>query len=40
MTRCSLPHLQFQVFNIQDTDRISAMQSMFQKTKTLGGEDS
>ncbi|KAI5933336.1 Protein mab-21-like 4 [Manis javanica] len=30
----------FQVFNIQDTDRISAMQSMFQKTKTLGGEDS
>uniref|UniRef100_G1RTN5 Uncharacterized protein n=1 Tax=Nomascus leucogenys TaxID=61853 RepID=G1RTN5_NOMLE len=30
----------FQVFNIQDKDRISAMQSIFQKTRTLGGEES
>ncbi|XP_012611054.2 protein mab-21-like 4 [Microcebus murinus] len=30
----------FQVFNIQDKDRISAMQSIFRKTKTLGGEES
>ncbi|KAL2775363.1 protein mab-21-like 4 isoform 2, partial [Daubentonia madagascariensis] len=30
----------FQVFNIQDKDRISAMQSIFWKTKTLGGEES
>lgn len=29
----------FQVFHIQDKDRISAMQSIFRKTKTLGGED-
>uniref|UniRef100_A0A8C5KB63 Mab-21-like 4 n=1 Tax=Jaculus jaculus TaxID=51337 RepID=A0A8C5KB63_JACJA len=28
----------FQVFNIQDKDRITAMQSIFQKTKTLDGE--
>lgn len=30
----------FQVFHIQDKDRIAAMQSIFRKTKTLGGEDS
>ncbi|XP_008136691.2 protein mab-21-like 4 [Eptesicus fuscus] len=30
----------FQVFHIQDKDRISAMQSIFRKTKSLGGEDS
>ncbi|XP_008051018.1 uncharacterized protein C2orf54 homolog [Carlito syrichta] len=30
----------FQVFNIQDKDRISAMQSIFQKTKTMGSEES
>ncbi|XP_011896950.1 PREDICTED: uncharacterized protein C2orf54 homolog isoform X2 [Cercocebus atys] len=30
----------FQVLNIQDKDRISAMQSIFQKTRTLGGEES
>ncbi|XP_069321475.1 protein mab-21-like 4 [Eulemur rufifrons] len=30
----------FQVFNIQDKDRISAMQSIFRKTKALGGEES
>ncbi|XP_004701942.1 protein mab-21-like 4 [Echinops telfairi] len=30
----------FQVFNIQDEDRISAMQSIFRKTKRLGGEES
>ncbi|GAB1285266.1 Protein mab-21-like 4 [Apodemus speciosus] len=30
----------FQVFNIQDKDRISAMQNIFQKTKTMGSEDS
>nr|XP_060477476.1 protein mab-21-like 4 [Panthera onca] len=29
----------FQVFNIQDEDRISAMQSVFRKTKTLDGEE-
>lgn len=29
----------FQVFHIQDKDRISAMQSIFRKTKTLGGEE-
>ncbi|XP_019300863.2 protein mab-21-like 4 [Panthera pardus] len=29
----------FQVFNIQDEDRISAMQSIFRKTKTLDGEE-
>ncbi|KAM5155751.1 protein mab-21-like 4 [Callospermophilus lateralis] len=28
----------FQVFNIQDKDRISAMQGIFRKTKTLGAE--
>lgn len=32
--------LQFQVFNIQDKDRISAMQNIFQKTKTMGSENS
>uniref|UniRef100_A0A9L0SQD2 Mab-21 like 4 n=2 Tax=Equus TaxID=9789 RepID=A0A9L0SQD2_HORSE len=30
----------FQVFNIQDKDRISAMQSIFRKTKALGGDES
>ncbi|XP_017652650.1 protein mab-21-like 4 [Nannospalax galili] len=30
----------FQVFNIQDKDRITAMQNIFQKTKTLGSENS
>ncbi|XP_006875266.1 PREDICTED: uncharacterized protein C2orf54 homolog [Chrysochloris asiatica] len=30
----------FQVFNIQDQDRIAAMQSIFRKTKSLGAEDS
>ncbi|XP_011851779.1 PREDICTED: uncharacterized protein C2orf54 homolog isoform X1 [Mandrillus leucophaeus] len=30
----------FQVLNIQDKDRISAMQSIFQKARTLGGEES
>ncbi|XP_033085423.1 protein mab-21-like 4 isoform X2 [Trachypithecus francoisi] len=30
----------FQVLNIQDKDRISAMQSIFQKTRTLGGQES
>lgn len=30
----------FQVFNIQDKDRISAMQNIFQKTKTMGSENS
>ncbi|XP_004386535.1 protein mab-21-like 4 [Trichechus manatus latirostris] len=30
----------FQVFNIQDKDRIAAMQSIFRKTKTLCGEKS
>ncbi|XP_066202645.1 protein mab-21-like 4 [Saccopteryx leptura] len=30
----------FQVFHIQDKDRVSAMQSIFRKTKALGGEDS
>ncbi|XP_055473057.1 protein mab-21-like 4 isoform X2 [Psammomys obesus] len=30
----------FQVFNIQDKDRISAMQNIFQKTKTMGDENS
>lgn len=30
----------FQVFNIQDKDRISAMQSIFGKTKALDGEES
>ncbi|XP_077814231.1 protein mab-21-like 4 isoform X4 [Macaca mulatta] len=30
----------FQVLNIQDKDRISAMQSIFQKTRTLGSEES
>uniref|UniRef100_A0A8C3YFZ9 Mab-21 like 4 n=1 Tax=Catagonus wagneri TaxID=51154 RepID=A0A8C3YFZ9_9CETA len=29
----------FQVFNIQDKDRISAMQRVFQKTQTLGTSD-
>ncbi|XP_077725670.1 protein mab-21-like 4 [Canis aureus] len=29
----------FQVFNIQDKERISAMQSIFQKTKTLDSEE-
>ncbi|KAM6178131.1 protein mab-21-like 4 [Rhynchocyon petersi] len=29
----------FQVFNIQDKERIAAMKSIFQKTKTLGSED-
>ncbi|XP_029789372.1 protein mab-21-like 4 [Suricata suricatta] len=29
----------FQVFNIQDKDRVSAMQSIFWKTKTLDGEE-
>lgn len=40
VTPLSLPRPQFQVFHIQDKDRISAMQSIFRKTKTLGGEDS
>ncbi|XP_039716996.1 protein mab-21-like 4 [Pteropus medius] len=31
-------HLQIQVFHIQDEDRVSAMQSIFQKTRTLGRE--
>jgi hypothetical protein len=31
---------QFQVFNIQDEDRILAMQSVFGKTKALGSEES
>ncbi|EGV95320.1 Uncharacterized protein C2orf54-like [Cricetulus griseus] len=30
----------FQVFNIQDKDRISAMQNIFQKTKTMGSDSS
>lgn len=30
---------QFQVFSIQDKDRISAMQCVFQKIKTLGTSD-
>ncbi|XP_003421214.3 protein mab-21-like 4 [Loxodonta africana] len=30
----------FQVFNIQDKDRIAAMQGIFRKTKTLGSEES
>ncbi|XP_008592885.1 PREDICTED: uncharacterized protein C2orf54 homolog [Galeopterus variegatus] len=30
----------FQVFNIQDKDRVSAMQSIFHKTKTLGSKES
>ncbi|XP_053454212.1 protein mab-21-like 4 [Nycticebus coucang] len=30
----------FQVFNIQDKDRISAMESIFRKTRTLVGEQS
>ncbi|XP_006893490.1 PREDICTED: uncharacterized protein C2orf54 homolog [Elephantulus edwardii] len=30
----------FQVFNIQDKDRIAAMQSIFRKTKALGSEES
>lgn len=29
----------FQVFHIQDEDRVSAMQTIFQKTRTLGRED-
>ncbi|XP_077613466.1 protein mab-21-like 4 [Crocuta crocuta] len=29
----------FQVFNIQDKDRVSAMQSIFRKTKTLDGKE-
>ncbi|XP_032125389.1 protein mab-21-like 4 isoform X1 [Sapajus apella] len=29
----------FQVFNIQDEDRIAAMQSIFQKTRTLGSKE-
>ncbi|XP_027622802.1 protein mab-21-like 4 [Tupaia chinensis] len=29
----------FQVFNIRDQDRVSAMQSVFRKTKALAGED-
>lgn len=40
VTPLSLPRPQFQVFHIQDKDRISAMQSIFRKAKTLGGEDS
>lgn len=32
-------HPQFQAFNIQDEQRVSAMQSVFLKTKTLGAED-
>lgn len=39
VTVCSCP-LQFQVFNIQDKDRISAMQNIFQKTKTMGSDSS
>lgn len=39
VTLCPCP-LQFQVFNIQDKDRISAMQNIFQKTKTMGNEHS
>ncbi|XP_028366562.1 protein mab-21-like 4 [Phyllostomus discolor] len=30
----------FQVFHIQDQDRVAAMQSIFRKTKTVGGEAS
>lgn len=33
------PRLQFQAFNIQDEQRVSAMQSVFLKTKTLGAEE-
>lgn len=33
------PRLQFQAFNIQDKQRVSAMQSVFLKTKTLGAEE-
>lgn len=40
VTPLSPPCPQFQVFHIQDKDRISAMQSIFQKTKFLSGEDS
>lgn len=34
-----LPCLQFQAFNIRDEQRVSAMQSVFLKTKALGAED-
>lgn len=39
VTLCPCPP-QFQVFNIQDKDRISAMQNIFQKTKTMGNDNS
>lgn len=32
--------IQFQVFDIQDKDRISAMQNIFQKAKSMGSDHS
>lgn len=39
VTHLSPPRPQFQVFHIQDKDRVTAMQSIFRKTRTLAGED-